>query len=447
MDILNLTDLFRMKPEDEMTADKLSEFITKHKRIVQGRFKPLEDMYRGNYKIFRKPKKEPWKPDHRLAAPFASYIVKTWTGFFLGHPVVIATDNAKAAEAVHLIDGYNDTGDINAELASLAAIYGRAYEIYYVDENGQIGISYLSPAESFAVYDDGIEPEMLYFCRYYKDSKNMVRGSISDSRSVRYFRLDPSLKWDDDPRPHGFDGVPATEFIMNADRQGIFEPVQSLINEYQEALSAKANDVDAFAEAYLKIVGPTLDDETVQFIRQNRIISYPLNGSTDKTADIGFLARPDADGTEEHLLDRLERLIFSLAMVTDLNSDDFRTASGVAIRYKMTAMLDLFQTAQRKFAASFNRRYRLIGSNPVSPLLPDAWIGLNYTFTPTYPANVAEEAQTAAQLSGIVSKETQLLAIPSLVKDVKAEVDKINEEQDPEAYPTAYATNRTNKDE
>ena len=34
--------------------------------------------------------------------------------------------------------------------------YGRGYEMYYVDDIGNIGITYLDPMESFMVYDESI---------------------------------------------------------------------------------------------------------------------------------------------------------------------------------------------------------------------------------------------------------------------------------------------------
>ena len=38
---------------------------------------------------------------------------------------------------------------------------------------------------------------------------------------------------------------------------GIFEPVLTMINAYNKAISEKANDVDYFADAYLKVLVPS----------------------------------------------------------------------------------------------------------------------------------------------------------------------------------------------
>ena len=78
-----------------------------------------------------------------------------------------------------------------------------------------------------------------------------------------------------------------------------------------------------------------------------------------------------------------------------------------------------------------NRRYRLLFVHPASKVPADAWVQLHYQFTPNFPANLLEEAQIAAQMEGITSKETQLKVL-SVVDNVENELDKIEEENKPD---------------
>ena len=49
----------------------------------------------------------------------------------------------------------------------------------------------------------------------------------------------------------------------------------TMINEYNEAISEKANDdVAYFADAYLKILGAKLTKEELASLRDNRIINF-----------------------------------------------------------------------------------------------------------------------------------------------------------------------------
>lgn len=231
-----------------------------------------QDDYETEYPIFREAKKPKWKPDNRIAVNFAKYIVDTMNGFFIGHPIKLQVDDDEAVKNyVELLDQYNDQDDNNAELSKICSIFGKGYEMYYVDEESNICITYLSPMDAFMIYDDSVLQRERYFVRLYVDADQILHGSLSDEEKVRWFTIKGKLVWDEDEKLHGFDGVPATEYVENKERMGIFEPVLTMINAYNKAISEKANDVDYFADAYLKILGPPLDEDELKHVRDDRI--------------------------------------------------------------------------------------------------------------------------------------------------------------------------------
>lgn len=421
-------EVFRISDDEVMDEIKLSEYIAKNDVLVATRYKKLQDAYEGRYEIFDLPKKENWKPDVRIAVNFAKYITDTMNGFFIGIPIKVSSADENVNDYINYLDQYNDQDDNNAELAKIMKQYGRGYEMYYVDELGNIGITYLDPMESFMIYDESILMRPRYFVRTYKDTNNIRHGSISNDASIRYFDIDGGLKFrDDEEKAHGFDGVPATEYVENAERQGIYETVLSMVNAYNKAISEKANDVDYFADAYMKILGAKLNNDEVKFIRDNRIINFEGEDGDKIIAE--FMAKPSADATQENLLNRLERLIFQVSMVANINDENFGAASGIALKYKLQSMSNLAKTEERKFTSGMNQRYKLIFSNPVSGMKKDDWIKLEYQFTRNFPANLLEESQIAGNLAGITSEETQLKVL-SVVDDVKAEMDKIKKENE-----------------
>ncbi|MGZ7317538.1 phage portal protein, partial [Streptococcus pyogenes] len=117
-----------------------------------------------------------------------------------------------------------------------------------------------------------------------------------------------------------------------------------------------------------------------------RIIN--LKDTDAQQLTVEFLQKPDADATQEHLLDRLENLIFRTAMVANISDESFGTASGIALRYRLQAMDNLAKTKERKFMSGMNRRYKLIASYPTSKIGPKDWIGIKYKFTRNLPANL-----------------------------------------------------------
>ena len=419
--------IYRLAAEKTLTDDKLMEFIRKHDAECAFRLQKLWDAYMTDYPIFHEKEKPAWKPDNRIAVNFAKYIVDTMNGFFLGNPIKISVDGEAEdiKKYVEFLDQYNDQDDNNAELSKVCSIFGNGYEMYYVDPIGNVGITYLSPMDGFMIYDDSVLQRERYFVRLYIDDDQVLHGSLSDDENVRWFTIKGKLVWDEDEKKHGFEGVPATEYVENRERIGIFEPVLTMINAYNKAISEKANDVDYFADAYLKVLGAYLDKDDVKSIRDDRIINF--DGEADKL-NVDFLQKPDGDTTQEHLIDRLEKLIFHISMVANISDENFGTSSGIAMKYKLQAMHNLEKTKERKFTSGMNRRYRLIFSNPVSGMKNEDWVKLHYKFTPNIPANVLEETEIAGNLDGIVSQETQLGTL-SIVDNVQAEIDKLEEEQ------------------
>ena len=420
--------IYRIKRDEEITLQLLNELIADHAQQIRLREGILKDAYETKYDILdvtKYPKKDYWKPDNRLAVNFAKRLTDTFVGFFAGIPAQISAENETINKYVQLVNTYNDIDDHDAELSKIADEFGRAYEMLYVDENGAIAMTHVSPIDAFMVYDDSVLERKRAFVRIYVDDNGNTEGSVSTEDWVRHFALSPTLRWTDDEKIHGFDGVPAVEYRQNEERIGLYEPVMSLINAYNKALSEKGNDVDYFADSYLKILGAMLDENTVKNIRENHIINF--KGTNAEKLIVEFMEKPNGDETQEHFLDRLERLIFEITGVPNISDDNFGTSSGIAIKYKMTPMSNLGLTKARKFKAGFNERYKLVFSNPVNSMGADDWLDIDYIFTQNFPANLLEESQIASNLTGVISKETQMKVL-SIVDDPKAEIEKLAEE-------------------
>ena len=173
------------------------------------------------------------------------------------------------------------------------------------------------------------------------------------------------------------------------------------------------------------MLGTLLEEDDIKHIRDDRIINF--DGDIEKVI-VEFLQKPDGDTTQEHLIDRLERLIFQISMVADISDENFGTSSGIALKYKLQAMSNLAKTKERKFNSGMNRRYMLIFSNPVSGMLKDDWVKVKPIFTRNFPANLLEETQIAGNLDGITSRRTQLGTL-SIVDNVDDELQRIEEEE------------------
>ena len=426
--------IYRVAYGTEMTMTLLWELVTKHKNYVARFSKPLQDAYENRYEIFRQPAKPAYKPDNRIAVNYAKYITDTFNGFFIGIPVKVTSPDDMVNDYVDLLNMTNDGDNNNAEISKLCDISGASFEMYYNKEDGEIGMTYLSDLEAFMVVDDSILERPMYFVRYYKDADGVERGSWSDAENVYHFYESAgSYHLDDEPHRHGFMYVPAVEYIANDERMGLFESAMPAINAYNKALSEKANDVDYFSDAYMKIIGAKVDDEDTMHMRSTRVINFEGDISEGNVPIVEFMGKPDSDTAQEHLLERLKEDIFLTTMVANISDENFGTASGIALRYKLEAMSNLFTAKARRFTSAMLERYKIIFSNPVAQIhkvSKDAWHDLDIKFTANYPANLESEAEIAKSLEGVVSKETQLKAL-SIVDNVQEELERIDAEQTP----------------
>lgn len=421
--------MFRYPADRVLTSSNLLDFIGLHKNEITQRYQKLHNAYVSDHEILHQKDKPKWKPDQRIVVNFPKYITDTMNGFFIGNPVKSIAKDKKVAEYVEFLEKYSNQDDNNAELSKICSIYGKGYEMYYLDEYKELCITYLSPMQSFMIYDESIVERPLYFVRVYKDYDGNECGSISDNATVRHFRTNGGFQWLDEAEPHYFDGVPAVEYMENEERQGIFEPILSISNAYNKAISEKANDVDYFADAYMKLLGPKVDEEDVQFIRDTRILNFEGDDASKIIAE--FMDKPTNDTAQENLLNRLERLAFQISMVANISDESFGSSSGIALKYKLQAMSNLEKTKRRKFEAGMQRRYKLLFSHPLSRVPADAWMQIKFVFTPNYPANLLEEVQIASGMEGITSHKTQLSVISS-VENVDDELEQIEKENEPE---------------
>ena len=96
--------MFILPAGTEITLELLAEFVDRHKKMVSKRYKPLQDAYTSDYEILHRKKKPDYKPDNRIVANFAKYIVDTMNGFFLGNPIRITSEDKSLLEYVEFLN-------------------------------------------------------------------------------------------------------------------------------------------------------------------------------------------------------------------------------------------------------------------------------------------------------------------------------------------------------
>lgn len=426
--------------EEELTHEQLMEYIEQH-QVEVIRYDELWKQYTSRPPILDLPDKEEYKPDNRLVANFGKYIVDTFNGYFTGIPVKVSHEKENVNEAINYFWRYNDMDDTFAELSKITSIYGVSYLYVWQDEEARTRVTYNNPFDMFVVYDNTVARNIKYGVRYKYDEENTLRGTLFTADEIISFTSDGY----GDTEPHYYPIVPIIEFVENDEQQSLIRPVESLINAYNKALSEKSNDVEYFSDAYMKILGAELDERTIQNIRDNRIIN--MDGDDAQKIVVEFMNKPDGDVTQENMLNRIENLIYQLAMVANINDESFGNASGVALEFKLQPMKNLSGMKERKFTKGLNNLFKCFTALPtnVPASDKDSWVEVEYRFIRNIPRNIQDEAETARNLEGVVSKELQLSTL-SIVDDVQTEIERMEAERELPTYDYEVTTGSATDD-
>ena len=415
--------------EEELTHEQLMEYIELHQAQVP-RFNELWNQYTSRPPILDEERKEEFKPDNRLVVNHGRKLVETFNGYFAGISPKLNHDDDVVSDAINDFWKRNDFGDVFAELSKLTSLYGVAYLYIWQDEEANTRVIHNSPMDMFVIKDDSIEGVTKYGVRYNFDDEGNLSGIVTSNDNITQF----DGKGFGEITEHYYPIVPVIEFVENDEQQSIIRPVETLINAYNKTLSFKMNDADYFSDAYMKILGAELDLESIQHIKDNRIINLFGQDGTNGI-DVNFLDKPDGNTSQEMLLDRIERLIFQLTIGFNPNGESYTQASGVALDKMTLPMQNLAGTKERKFTKGLNSLMQCFTSLPtnVPASKRDSWIDIEYRFTRNIPRNLNDEAEVARALEGIISKETQL-SILSVVDDVKLEIEKMEDERELPMY-------------
>lgn len=420
-------NVFIYPKDKELTMPDLLKFIGKNKNLAD-EYRHNLKMYKGNHDILNKQPRQ-FGPDNKLVANLPHYIVDTYNGFFTGIPPKVTLDDKETNTLLQEWNDENSLQDKLSEISKQADIFGRSLAFVYQDEDSQTRIAYSSPIDSFMIYDDTVSRQPLAFVRYWKNTDGIQVGMVYYSDKTISF--EGSKFGDEMLNPYKM--VPAVEFYGNEERQGVFDNVKTLIDELDRVISQKANQVEYFDNAYLKVLGVDLDRDgdgkPDADLIGNQMIYSPDADATNATVD--FISKPDGDNMQEHIIDRLVSMIYQISMVANLNDEAFAgNSSGVALQYKLLPMRNMAANKERKFRQALRRLYRIVFS--VGTVLPEVhsedWRELVFTFKRNLPDDISNDADIAQKLQGMVSQET-LLSILPFVNDPQEEIKRINKEK------------------
>lgn len=416
--------------DEEPSPALVLKLIENHRRGSLDRFKRLQAYYEGYNDILTRTKTDSTKPNNRLVSGYPSYIVDIMQGYFVGKPITYTSEDKQLIEDIQDIYNYNDEQDENSELAKMAGIKGKAYEVIYIDEDVNIRFNEIDADNVILVFDTKINPEpnfaivVNWGSRLDEVTSTPLTATVyTRDRIQQYIQGENGLILQEET-DHYFGQVPIIEYLNNDEAIGDFERVISLIDAYDKANSDTANDFEEFTDAFLYLVnlfGTT--DADIEQLKKDKVLLL------DEDGQAGWLTKNINDTAIENYKDRLNGDIMRFAKVPDVSDINFSgNISGEAMKYKLLALDQVIATKQRKFKRALQKRIELICIYMAIKGKQYDYREVDINFTYNKPENEKEAVEMAIQMLGITSLSTALSRVPG-VDDVELELAKIETEK------------------
>ena len=262
-------------PEDTVIGSELIDYCTRRHMADLQRYRRLDRYYMNENEIGNRIFKDGSKPNNRIAHAFARYITCIATAYFLGSGVKIECEDPEYRDALNELYQSHMAEVKHYEEAKGMSKFGRAFELLYIDRDGNDRTASIQPSDMIPVYGEGIDRFLIFVIYLYKTVK--IVGGIETAiehadvytadRVYTYERrAGTASRWmRTGDYAHGYSDVPVIVRWNSTDQKGDYEDVIPQIDAYDRAQSDTANDLDYFTDAYLAITGAeeiSLDGET-----------------------------------------------------------------------------------------------------------------------------------------------------------------------------------------
>lgn len=407
---------------DTLSMEKITDFIRKFQQYELPRLERYAKYYRGDQDIMRKMVKDSTKPCNRIVTNFCYNIVTNYQGYLTGQDITYSSP--EDISAIVDVLSYNDVRTEDNELLRQALIFGKAYEVCYIDEDNKQRFKVFDARQCFAIYDNTLSQNLLAVVRFYPiDVFDLTKGwnvDIYYSDRIEHYTAGntlTSLRLIGEEK-HFYGQVPVTIFTLNDDEDSIFDKVMTLQDAYNKLLSSEVDDFEAFCDAYLVLKGINAEAEDIQSMKENRVLLVGDNG------DVAYVNKAINDTQIENMLTNIEKQIHTISNSPDFTDDAFGTSSGIAMKYKLLGFENTAGAIAANMTKALQKRIELICSILGMVEGEVMWRDVEISFTRNLPVDLAEMANLVNTLKGTVSDRT-LLALLPFVSDIDKELEMV----------------------
>ena len=416
--------MFYINKDKELTIELLNKMINKFNVDVKPELEKNKKYYDGVQEILNKSYKDASKPCSKVITNYCKNIADSYCGY-LASPGYISYRSEQDIEKVMDVLRYNDYQAEDANFLLNALVYGTAAELMYTDLMGKVRFKQIDPTQCFAIYDDSLTNDLLYFVRMYPadewDESNIVNVDVYGDWVVKHYTMSGNKGFLTfvNEEYHYFNQCPANVWAL-PDEKSIFECIMTLQDAANELLSSEIDDYSAFCDAYLALTGMDAEDDDIKQMKENRVLILPEGAAAN------WLTKAASDAQVENILKRIHDSIYRIAACPDFSSESFvgGVSSGIAIRYRLTGMETRAAKICAEMKKALQRRVEIIASIASLKLGEEVFRDIQIEFKRNIPEDTTSIINMINTLKGTVSDAT-LLSQLDFIQDVNAELEAV----------------------
>ena len=393
-----------------------------------------KDYYEGNHDILKNYQMQDSRSNMKLVFNYPRKFVDNEVGYLLGKPVnyISKSDNEDIINAIDLNISHWDK-EQNINLRKQSEIYGEAYELNYINEDGEFSATILNPINCYVLEDGTAERKALLvihkFTKQFDDNKYM---DVYNDNQILHYQIGIASGGTAysggglaflGSHNHIFGRVPVLVCPANSEKKSGFQDIISLFDSYNILNSDLVNEIADHRNAYLVIENAKLEEEDLGKMKQMGIIQVPSG------AKVYWLTKDINDSFVKNELDNIERKIYDLSDQVNFNENWTSNTSSLALRNKLLNLENRVSSREAIMGNMIKQRLKnlFIFLSKKEGRLYD-YRDISVKFTRNLPTDLTGLSDVIVKLKDICSQET-LLTLLSFVENPKIELQKYWSEQ------------------
>ena len=156
--------MFLIDKEVELNTAYIGKCLSQFQTAEVPRLNLLWKYYCGRQKILQKQASDIGRPNNKIVVNYCYNITQNYLGYLTGIPIRYSNDDFK--EVIDILN-YNDVENEDNELLRQALIFGRSFEVNYIDEDAKQRFRTFDTRECVPIYDNSLNNDLKYVIRFF----------------------------------------------------------------------------------------------------------------------------------------------------------------------------------------------------------------------------------------------------------------------------------------